>query len=60
MEPKLCEFGCGRSFLRPIPLTAKSGQKACKACLALRPEQRETQYEEQAVREANARRGLMA
>jgi hypothetical protein len=60
MELKLCELGCGRMFLRPIPANVRVGQKACKACLALRPEQREVQYEAQVIREMNARRGVMA
>ena len=60
MELKLCELGCGRMFWRPIPKNAKAGEKGCRACWALRPEQREEQYEELARREANARRGVMA
>jgi hypothetical protein len=60
VELKLCELGCGRMFVRPVPLNARVGQKACKACLALRPEQREVQYAAQLLREMNARRGVMA
>lgn len=60
MELKLCELGCGRMFLRPIPKNARVGEKGCKACWALRPDQREAQYLDQARRERNARVGVMA
>jgi hypothetical protein len=60
MELKLCEGGCSRSFLRPVPVSARVGKKVCDACLALRPEQREQQYERQAILEANAKRGVFS
>lgn len=58
MQSKLCEMGCGRSFLRPVPESAKAGKKACDSCLRLSPAQREEQYVRQAVLEANARCGV--
>ncbi len=59
MELKLCELGCGRTFLRPVPESAKKGVKWCKACIAMSPEQRETQYEEYHSRELRAMAGVM-
>ncbi len=58
MELKLCELGCGRTFLRPVPRTAKSGRTWCKACGGMSPEQREMQYEDQRSREARSRAGV--
>jgi hypothetical protein len=59
MELKLCEMGCGRTFLRTVPLSAKKGQKWCKACGAMSPEQREHQYEDYRSRELRAMAGVM-
>jgi hypothetical protein len=58
MELKLCELGCGRTFLRPVPLNAKKGQKWCRPCGAMSPEQREAQYVDQHMREVRARAGV--
>jgi hypothetical protein len=60
MEPKLCEAGCGRSFLRPKPITARAGQKTCKACGKMPNSQLQRQYKEQRIREIFARAGLFA
>jgi hypothetical protein len=58
VESKLCELGCGRTFPRPVPLSAKDGQKACEACLKMRGKQRVTQYYQQRELEAKARNGM--
>jgi hypothetical protein len=59
VESKLCEWGCGRTFLRPVPLMARDGQKVCKQCLAMSPRQREQQYEQERIRDMRARHGVM-
>lgn len=33
MEPKVCEWGCGGTFIRPVPVMARYGQKVCPGCL---------------------------
>jgi hypothetical protein len=58
MESKICEMGCGRSFMRRIPISAKHGPKVCKSCISLSIEQRERQFEEQHARETKARLGI--
>jgi hypothetical protein len=58
-ELKLCEFGCGRSFWRPISLSAKLGQKVCKLCQAMSMQQRERQFAHQRSTEIRARLGRM-
>lgn len=33
VERKICEgFGCGASFMRPVPANAKSGETICLSC----------------------------
>jgi hypothetical protein len=59
MECKLCEMGCGRSFMRPVPLTAPRGLKYCAGCLGLKEASRIRQAEEYARCEVKARRGVM-
>jgi uncharacterized Zn finger protein (UPF0148 family) len=60
MESKVCEWGCGRSFMRPVPAMAKDGMKVCPQCRERRSiEQRERLYVGAQAREAKARRGLM-
>jgi hypothetical protein len=35
VERKVCEgYGCGAMFYRPVPASAKEGEKLCAACLA--------------------------
>jgi hypothetical protein len=59
MESKVCEMGCGRSFVRPVPASAPKGLKYCPGCLKLNEFSREKQAIDFASREASARRGVM-
>jgi hypothetical protein len=58
METKVCEGGCGRTFVRPVPANARLGRKMCDHCRTMKLQEREAQYEAQRVREAGARLGV--
>jgi hypothetical protein len=59
LESKLCEMGCGRNFMRPVPVSAKYGLKWCAACLALPEANRIKQAEDYALRSKRLQHGAM-
>lgn len=42
VERKVCEGLCGGCFYRPVPATARGGQKLCAACERIVRKQRST------------------
>lgn len=55
VERKVCEgYGCGGFFWRPVPKTARDGQKVCPKCQAR--EDREQRKEGERLRKAQVSR----
>ena len=47
VELKVCEWGCGATFVRQKPITQRLGQKVCVQCLRMQRSERETAAKKQ-------------